>query len=267
MTQDAHQKVIADFGQQWTAYTDNFGYYGSLDLFRDIVEPLVPVSEFKGKRVAEIGAGTGRICAMMLEAGASEVTAIEPSAAIDPLRRNLSQYGDRVRAVQATGEEMPNGQFDMVLSIGVLHHIPDPYPAVRAAYNALKPGGKMLIWLYGKEGNGAYLAFVLPLRVLTKRMPHRVNAALSWILDVPLKAYIVACRRFPLPLHRYMRGLLDKVSADKRRLIIYDQLNPEWAKYYTRDEAYRLLSETGFTDIRLHHRGGYSWTVVGTKPA
>ncbi len=266
MADDAHNKVIADFGQQWVNYSDNEGYYGSQDLFRDIVEPLLPVSEFDGKRAAEIGAGTGRICAMMLEAGAAEVTAVEPSEAIEPLKRNLAKYGDRVHAVHATGDQIPRGQFDIILSYGVLHHIPDPAPTMRAAYHALRPGGKMLAWLYGKEGNGAYLAFALPLRQITKRAPHVVNATLAWILDAPLKVYIVASRHLPLPLHRYMTGYLDKLTPDKRRLVIYDQLNPEWAKYYTRDEAHQLFAAAGLTDIQMHHRGGYSWTVIGRKP-
>lgn len=171
---DAHNKVIADFGQQWVNYSDNEGYYGSQDLFRDIVEPLLPVSEFDGKRAAEIGAGTGRICAMMLEAGAAEVTAVEPSEAIEPLKRNLAKYGDRVHAVHATGDQIPRGQFDIILSYGVLHHIPDPAPTMRAAYHALRPGGKMLAWLYGKEGNGAYLAFALPLRQI-EPIPRKWN--------------------------------------------------------------------------------------------
>lgn len=268
MMREAHEKVIRDFGQQWTTYTDNSGYYGSIDLFREIVEPLVSVEEFAGKQIAEIGAGTGRISAMMLEAGAANVTAIEPSDAIDVLRKNLQRYGDRVKPVRAAGEKTPNGAFDIIVSIGVLHHIPDPVPTAEAAFRALRPGGKMVVWLYGKEGNAAYLAFVLPLRALTKRMPHRVNAALAWALDVPLVGYIAACKSLPvrLPLREYMLGYLDKLVSDKRRLVIYDQLNPEWAKYYTREEAYDLLAAAGFQDIRLHHRGGYSWTVVGTKP-
>lgn len=125
----------------------------------------------------------------------------------------------------------------------------------------------MLVWVYGAEGNAAYLAFVRPLRAITTRMPHQVNAILAWLLDLPLKAYVVAARRFPLPLHRYMRGYMDKLTPDKRRLVIYDQLNPAWAKFYTREEAWRLLADAGFQDIRIHHRNGYSWTVLGTKHA
>ena len=37
--------------------------------------------------------------------------------------------------------------------IGVLHHISDPKPFVEAAYKALRPGGRFLVWLYGKEGD------------------------------------------------------------------------------------------------------------------
>jgi len=56
------------------------------------------------------------------------------------------------------------------------------------------------------------------------------------------------------------------LSPDKRRVVIYDQLNPAYAKYYTREEACALLARHGFDDIRLHHRHGISWTVVGTRP-
>jgi SAM-dependent methyltransferase len=261
-----HEKVILDFGQQWTHYTDNSGYYGSLEFFRELVEPLVPISEFQGLHVAEIGAGTGRICAMLLEAGASRVTALEPSDAIGPLRDNLASFGERVEIVHASGEQLPRRRYDMIVSIGVLHHIPDPYPSVRTALDCLKPGGKLFIWVYGKEGNALYLAFALPLRSITKHLPHFANAALSWLLDIPLKAYIVASRKFKLPLHEYMRNCLDKLTADKRRLVIYDQLNPRWAKYYSEREVRDLLELSGFDNVRVHSRQAYSWAAVGMKP-
>ena len=47
------ERVILYFGQQWTHYTDNSGYYGSLEFFRELSEPLVAISEFLGLHVAE----------------------------------------------------------------------------------------------------------------------------------------------------------------------------------------------------------------------
>jgi SAM-dependent methyltransferase len=262
----AAQKVINDFGRQWTVYPDNSGYYGSQELFREIVEPLLPASEFKNKYVAEIGAGSGRICTMMLEAGAARVMAVEPSAAILPLRRNLSRFKERAEFANVTGDQLPPRGYDIVVSIGVLHHIPEPRSAVEAAFRGLKPGGRMLVWLYGKEGNAAYLAFLLPLRLVTKKLPHQANAVLAWVLDIALQAYMTIARVLPLPLYQYTRGYLDKLNPDKRRLVIYDQINPEHAKYYTEAEAVELLRASGFQNIRVHQRGGYSWTVLGEKP-
>jgi SAM-dependent methyltransferase len=268
MTGSLTKRTIEDFGDQWTRYTGNEGYYGSTDLLRDILEPVVPVESVAGKRVAEIGAGTGRIVRMLLDAGAAHVTAVEPSRAMDVLKRNTAEAGQRIRYVQETGERIPRDPpLDMIFSIGVLHHIPDPAPVARAARDALKPGGDFVVWLYGKEGNGAYLAFVLPLRRLTAKMPHGLLKPLCHALNALLGAYITVARWLPLPLRGYMTEVIGKFSADKRYLVIYDQLKPAYAKYYTRAEAEALFSNAGFIDIRIHHRHGYSWTVVGKRPA
>src|SRR4030042_1217271 len=120
--------------------------------------------EIEGCRVAEIGSGTGRIVNMLLEAGAKHVVALEPSDAFEVLCRNIKQP-EKVTCLKITGDKLPAyGDLDYIFSIGVLHHIPDPIPVVEAAYRALRPGGHFLIWLYGKEGNGLYLAFIIPLR-------------------------------------------------------------------------------------------------------
>ena len=150
--------------------------------------------------------------------------------------------------------------------IGVLHHIPDPKPFVEAAFRALRPGGHFLVWLYGEEGNGFYLSFVRPLRVLTKRLPHFALSTLVRMIYWPLLFYMKLCHRLLLPLQEYMVAVFEKMSPEKRRLIIYDQLNPSYAKYYTRQEAEKLLIDGKFKNVRIHHRHGYSWTVIGTKP-
>ncbi|MEZ6186582.1 MAG: class I SAM-dependent methyltransferase [Planctomycetota bacterium] len=259
-------KTIRDFGAQWTRYTENVGYYASLEGFADIVGPLIPVEAFQGARVADIGSGTGRIVNMLAEAGAGSILAVEPSAAVEVLRRN-TRHLEHVEILQAPGDQLPpNGDLDFVVSLGVVHHIPEPDPVMRAAYAALRPGGKVVLWLYGAEGNELYLDVVRPLRLVTPRLPDPLLIALCWGLTPSLSLYASLAKRLPLPLKDYMRGHIAKLSPSLRMLTIYDQLNPAYAKYYRREEALDLLARAGFTDLAIHHRRGYSWTVVGTRP-
>ena len=260
-------RTIRDFGEQWLKYGDVGGYFGSLELFEDMIFPFIKPDDLRGCKAAEIGSGSGRIVNMLLQSGASHIIAIEPSAdAFEVLCRNLQQP-EKVTCLKITGDKLPAyGDLDFVFSIGVLHHIPDTKPVVEAAFRALRPEGHFLVWLYGKEGNSIYLALINPLRIFTKRMPHFVLVILVEIIYWPLVFYIKFCHVLPLPLRDYMLSILQKMSPEKRRLIIYDQLNPSYSKYYTRFEAEKLLSDGKFVNIRVHHRHGYSWTVIGTKP-
>ncbi|HXX35506.1 MAG TPA: class I SAM-dependent methyltransferase [Thermodesulfobacteriota bacterium] len=259
-------RTIKDFGEQWLNYSDNEGYYGSLELFSDILYPFLKTQDIKDRKVAEIGSGTGRIVTMLLESGAKRVIAIEPSDAFEVLCHNIGGK-EKVTCLKLTGDQLPAYRdLDYVFSIGVLHHIPEPTPVVEAAFKALRPGGHFFVWLYGKEGNGLYLALMRPLRAFTKRLPHSMLAYLVELIYWPLILYMKFCHWFPLPLKGYMLSVLKKMSPEKRRLIIYDQLNPSFAKYYTRSEATKLLADGKFVNIRIHHRHGYSWTVIGTKP-
>jgi SAM-dependent methyltransferase len=265
-TTPAQEQTVADFGDQWGRYTDNSGYYGSLELFEDMFGPLLTPRDVADRRVADIGSGTGRIVQMLMAAGAREVTATEPSDAFGVLVANCRQYGDRVRCLHLRGDQIPLEAFDLVVSIGVLHHIPQPQPVVDAAFRALRPGGRMAVWVYGREGNETYLALVGPLRAVTTRLPHLVLAAVSTVLTALLGLYVAACRLVPLPLHGYMRNVVSRLDWSKRYLTIYDQLNPAVARYYRRTEAIDLLASAGFSDVQLHHRHGYSWAITGIRP-
>ena len=266
-TRTLAQQTIADFGEQWTRFTTNEGFYGSGALFEDICGPLLAPHEVQGLRTADIGSGTGRIVRMLLAAGAAHVVAVEPSAAIDVLRRNVAEFGDRVECVQEVGENIPRGRdFELIVSIGVLHHIPEPTPVVKAAYDALRPGGRLLVWLYGREGNGLYLAMTSPIRIVTTRLSHGGVLALARAFTAALAPYVWLCQRLPLPLAGYFANVFGRMERNKQVLIVYDQLRPAYARYYSRSEAVALLIDAGFAKVHVHHRHGYSWTVIGTKP-
>jgi SAM-dependent methyltransferase len=267
MNKDLTRRTVDDFGEQWLAFRDNSGFYGSTELLADFFGPLLDISSLSGLRVADIGSGTGRIVNMLLDAGAAHVVAVEPSDAIGVLRENTAGRRERITYVHNSGDALSPGlELDLVVCIGVLHHIPDPSPVLAAGYAALRPGGLFFAWLYGREGNEAYLRVAAPLRRLTTHLPHPFLVGLSGMLSPVLGAYAAACRWFALPMHAYMRSVLAKVPNNMRRLIIYDQLNPAYARYYRGDEARRLLASAGFTEVTVYHRHGYSWSVIGRKP-
>ena len=260
-------RTIANFGEQWTSYSDTSGFFGSADLFNDFFNPLLSATDVAGCRIAEIGAGTGRFVNVFAKAGASRIVALEPSDAFRVLRETTSAFRDRIDYLNVAGDLLPaSGDLDYVFAIGVLHHIPDPKPVLSAAYKALKPGGSMAAWLYGREGNGLYLALARPLWWLRRRLSQQGLDLFVRLLYPFFWIYMTVSRVLPLPLSAYMCRVMLPLTPDKRRLVIYDQVNPAFAKYYTRDEARVLLASAGFTDIRMHHRHGMSWTVVGRRP-
>jgi SAM-dependent methyltransferase len=267
---DIDEKTIADFDQQWTIYADNDGWYGSVELFEDIISPLLTCDDLRERRVAEIGSGTGRIVNMLLEAGAAHVCAVEPApGAFQNLQKNLRESSEqgKVKFINARGDNwLAEPAVDYVFSIGVIQFISEPGDTIKCAYENLKPGGEFFIWLYSYEGNEAYLAVILPLRKLTSKLPHFALRLVVELIYGAAFLYRQLARIVPLPLRQYIDKIWWPMTPAKRRLVIYDQLNPSYAKYYRRQEAIDLMKDGGFVDIKIHHRYGYSWCVKGVRP-
>ena len=100
-------RTIKDFGEQWLQYSDNEGYYGSLELFSDILSPFLEPKDIKDCRVAEIGSGTGRIVNMLLESGVQHIVAVEPSDVFAVLVRNI-RNSEKVTCLKITGDQLPS---------------------------------------------------------------------------------------------------------------------------------------------------------------
>ncbi|MEO5345396.1 MAG: class I SAM-dependent methyltransferase [Magnetococcus sp. YQC-9] len=265
---ETRDQTIRDFSEKWTNFTTNEGYHASVDWSQEKLGPLFRLrEELPGKRVAEIGCGSGRFIRQLCECDAEHVVALEPSqGGFHALRLNTRECADRISYLNIRGDQLPaESDLDVIFSLGVLHHIPDPKPVVDAAYRALRPGGRMIVWLYGHEGNRFYLALTLPLRFLTVRLPHAWLETLSrWLVTVT-DVYTFFCRFLPLPLRHYFLETFSRFTRERRMVAIYDQLDPAYAKYYRRAEAEALLSGSGFRDVQLFHYKGYSWSVSGIK--
>jgi 2-polyprenyl-3-methyl-5-hydroxy-6-metoxy-1,4-benzoquinol methylase len=45
---------------------------------------------------------------------------------------------DKVTCLNVRSDELPPKNYDVIVSIGVIHHIPDPKPVLEAAFRGLK---------------------------------------------------------------------------------------------------------------------------------
>jgi SAM-dependent methyltransferase len=97
--------------------------------------------------VLEIGAGSGAMSAELLSrypAVKVVVTDYDPEM-VEAARRALSAWNGRavVQEADATDLPFPDGQFSLVLSCAMLHHVVDWEKALAEAVRVLQPGGHL----------------------------------------------------------------------------------------------------------------------------
>ena len=258
-----HKDSYKDFGKQFQKDNKVDGYWGGIDMLKDIVFPF-DLSNINNKKIMEVGIGSGRILKNLISFSPLKATGVEPSNAIDVAKKNIDSK--IVEFLNIKGESINfNEEYDLIFSLGVIHHIPNYEIVLKNIYKSLKKKGKFIIWVYGKEGNEIYLFIFNNLRRITILIPDFILRIISHLLNIISYPYGFLCNLFPLPLKKYFLEVFGKCSFEKRSYIIFDQLNPSYAKYFTKEELLNVLKKTGFADIEIHHRHGYSWTAIAEK--
>jgi SAM-dependent methyltransferase len=270
------QSRTADaFGWQWQHFSEMHEEYEAQ--FLDWIHPFGP-SFFAGKRVLDAGCGIGRHAYFAARFGASEVVAADLSDAVETARETLRALPN-VQVVQADllrppfPEDEPALMFDLVYSIGVLHHLPDPRAGILSLARLVKPGGTLFVWVYGYEGNALVRNVVEPLRRLTTRMrPSRLRV-IAWPLSAALfgAVHVVyrPLRHTPLgrllPTAEYVTSL--KVFTFRQVYsIVFDQLVAPSSYYVRREELQEWLAAGGLVDVTVTPRNENSWRGWGRVP-
>jgi SAM-dependent methyltransferase len=143
------QKHLWDF----SIFTDMFGF------------PKHRLSDLRG---IDIGSYSGATSLMLLALGVKHVTAVEEVASyadcIEFIGKSYGVTDDRLsverRSLFALDQPEFLHQYDFVLYPGVLYHVTDPVLSLRILFNALKPGGVILVETYATtEGQGKMAAY------------------------------------------------------------------------------------------------------------
>lgn len=102
-----------------------------------------------GGSVADVGCGAGGAAVAVAEAfpTATVLGTDAHAASLENARAAAGRAGvaERVRFVEADATTPPEGRYDLVLMLDVLHDLGDPVAAVRAALSALTDGGTLMV--------------------------------------------------------------------------------------------------------------------------
>ena len=167
-TRDGTEIAIGNVKQFWennpvaaagiAAKLGTMEYFRAFDAMREedgcepyeLSEKIYGYSSARGLKVLDIGCGNGYVLSHYAYNGA-DVTGVDLTAtAIDLSRKRFALAGLRGKFFEIDGEHLPfpDDDFDIVCSMGVLHHISNPDPLVDEMFRVLKPGGRLIAMLY-----------------------------------------------------------------------------------------------------------------------
>ena len=265
MLNKIREKTVKDFDDQWKLQGKlNDDYWASDQIIFDQFSNLFSIEEVKGKVIADVGAGTGRVLKTLFKYRPKKVFAIEPSSSgVDEISKNL-RNNKNLTILQSDGLRFKTYEScDIIFSLGVIHHIKNPTDILKNIRANLKSKGKIVIWVYGYENNQIYIAFYKFISFFTQKLPDKLVYKIAALLNILIQPYIYLCKFVNLPLKNYWLKVFNKCGWQKRKDMIFDQLNPAYSKYYKKHEIEKELLDAGFVNLKFHHRHSYSWTVVG----
>src|SRR3989339_157609 len=169
MTQN-DQKTADAFADSWNNLPAGSVY--TKEQFEDWFAPLQKV-DIENKSVLELGCGNASLLVHLANWNPLRITGIDLGTSVDTAERNMSKLnfknwriikGDLVKYRSDEG-------YDLVFSIGVLHHLQHPESGFESVLRNVKPGGRFHCWVYAREGNWVIINIVDRIRKIASKLP------------------------------------------------------------------------------------------------
>jgi SAM-dependent methyltransferase len=240
------ESYAANFGFEWTLHSKTqLDTPSRRESERQLMEKTgLGPADVRGKLVLDVGCGMGRFSDVISRWG-GRVVGIDLSSAVDAALGNLRERKN-VDLAQADVFHLPfrPGTFDVIFSIGVLHHTPDTRAAFDSLPRLLKPGGTIAVWVYSTSMR-EWARNADRLRPLTTRLPKRLlyllcHVAIPWYhLDRVAR------------LRRFTQFLPISVNPDPewRVLDTFDWYSPRYQWLHSEEEVRGWFERQGLVGI------------------
>jgi SAM-dependent methyltransferase len=242
--------------------------------FEDWFEPLTQ-DDVRGREVLELGCGNGSLMLHLLHWDVLKLVGIELGDSTVAARESLKNSGFRNWTIERRDlVSYRSPGYDVVYSIGVLHHLHSPEDGFKAVVRNVKPGGRFHCWVYAREGNTAVIWLVEPLRHLTSKLPWWIT---KYLIATPLALFFflyvkLLVGRLPenylrwVPLYNYCKWILPREFAFYRH-VVFDQLIAPRTSYIRRKTIENWFDIIDGIDPRSTYivvRNGNSWKFGGS---
>lgn len=156
---ETKSEITFSFGENWKDYISRADE-SAITAARDDIRDWIPESEIKGKRVIDVGCGSGIHSLAYFTLEASEIISIDydpSSVEATTFLWERSGKPDHWKVMHGSALDSDFlekfGQFDIVYSWGVLHHTGEMWKAIGNVLPLCKPGGYCWISIYVKGPN------------------------------------------------------------------------------------------------------------------
>jgi SAM-dependent methyltransferase len=194
-------------------------------------------SIFKNKKILDAGCGNSTNAFIVLQNGAKKVVAVDAfENTLKISRANLKCFGNRADVKFLDLEKADNypGKYDIVLCIGVLHHLENQRKVLEKLLSTKRKNGKLFVWIYGKYNHVGIINAMDTLRKMTSVFPMSLNRVLARFISIP-SFFLV--KIIPGKYFKQLSGF----RYTQLNTIILDQMLPSVATYYTEPQVKKLI--------------------------